>query len=96
MNQAEQKRRCEAARLRQAEKQAQEERVLIEAQKALQHLAARGEPVLHKVISQMVGLSESALAQYPRVKALVRQVIAQQRKDGLPQSRQCDHDRVMP
>lgn len=80
VNQAEQERRGEAARRRQAEKQAQEERALIEVQKAIQQLAARGEPVLHKVVSQMVGISKSAFAEYPRVKALVRQVIAQQRR----------------
>jgi len=65
---------------RQAERESREEKLVEEVHQAMHLLEARGEPITGTAIGKMLGKSLTGLDAYPRVKAILKQIIAKRRR----------------
>ncbi len=82
VQQAAAEQRCAETPRLQMERQLREEKWISEVQRAIQSLKVRRQRVTQMAISEIVGMSTGGLEQYPRVKALLKQVVAERRRKG--------------
>ena len=67
---------------RQAERARREEKLVEEVHQAIHVLEAREEPITGTAIGKLLGKSRTGLEVYPRVKAILKQIIAKRRRSG--------------
>jgi hypothetical protein len=80
VRQAAEQYRCNEVKRRQAERESREQKLVEEVHQAMHILEARGEPITGMAIAKMLGKSLTGLEAYPRVKAILKQVIAKRRQ----------------